>query len=260
MKIEQIFNINRFILLYKQEFHLQLKQILFVIGAAFAVIALIHSFNLVNNFNDLNRISGTNYHPPFFISLFILGGIIVNGMSFNSFRTKSKTINYLMLPASSFEKFLYEFINKIILYIVFFPIIYWAATNLVSSIFHLINEDFIDYLFHFEMIFTYDLELQNILLILSIGLFLFTLPFTGATIFEKKPLIKVIIFSFIIGLLYFGFVYFTVEGFELYKYSVKKVLFFENKEQAKVAVFIVAIIAHFTLLTISFFKIKEKEV
>ncbi len=260
MKANQIFNINRFILLYKQELSLNLKQILLTFGLPFAVIALIHTVNHIDEFHRLNDIWRNSYHTQLFSSIFVISGIIYNGISFPAFRNKSKAINYLLTPASLTEKFIFEFVNKIVLYIVLFPLIYWLSSNFISSIFHVLNPEYTNYLFSFDMIQLFKEEKSGVFLILSLGLFFFTIPFVGSSIYERKPLIKTVVFSFLIGLIYFGIVYYTVEGFGLTNYRIDKILWIKNSQDAILPATILAFLGHIAILVIAFFKLKEKEV
>ena len=234
-----------------------------LIGAVAVLIAGYHTFmHIVNKPYLSSAPADIQYQQMSFTFAFIIGSLIWCGHAFPFFRTKEKSISYLMVPTTTFEKFLFEFTNRIILYIVCFPIIYWVFTNLVAGIYHLIHPTYINYKFSYVNIIP-GFNNVELALIFSIGFLILSLSFAGATYFQKLPLIKtVILVAAILG----GFVLFGVLIFKVFsvgQYTIAKgdkLLFMKDAEAAKAAAVVAAIIANIVILAIGYFKIKEKEV
>ncbi len=249
-------------LLYKQFIFLSGKQILIVLGSIAGLITGFHAFMYFVNQSHIGKTKIVDeYHISVFLFAFFAGCFIWCGQAFPAFRSKEKSMEYLMTPVSTFEKFLFEFINRILIYIIGFPIVYWIFTNLVTGIFHVYYPDYQNYKFGFEVLFS-KLSSREITLAVSIALFVFTFPFTGATYFKKTPLLKTILIVFLLVSVYFGIGFMLVEVLDIQEYrkANRSVLFMQSEEDAKLAGIWAAWIAHATLLTISYFKLKEKEV
>jgi len=262
MKISNQFSINRMALLYKQFIFLSGKQILIVFGSTIGLIVGFHAFMYFVNRSQLGKTKIVDeYHISVFLFAFFGGCLIWCGQAFPAFRSKEKNMEYLMTPTSAFEKFLFEFINRIIIYIIGFPIFYWIFTNIVTGIFHVYYPDYLNYKFGFDVFFS-NLSGREITLIISLTLLMFTIPFTGATYFQKMPLLKTILIVALFVGIYFGIGYLMVQGLnvEEYRPANKSILFMKNEEDAKLAGIFAAILANIVLLTICYFKVQEKEV
>lgn len=262
MGISNHISINRMVLLYKQFIFLSGKQILIVLGSTAGLITGFHAFMYFVNRSQLgNTKIADEYHISVFLFAFFAGCLIWCGQSFPAFRSKEKSMDYLMTPTSSIEKFMFEFINRIIIYVICFPIVYWTFTNIVTGIFHIYYPDYLNYKFEFGVLFS-EWSSREIILAITLALLMCTLPFTGATFFQKMPLLKTILIVFLLIGIYFGFGFMIVEGFDIKDYQPAdgRVLFMKNAEDAKLGVILAAALANVCLLAISYFKVKEKEV
>ncbi len=208
----------------------------------------------------------------FFNSLlifFIIFGVLYTGHSFPSFRNKENTITYLMLPASVFEKFLFEFINRIVVMLIALPLLFWLTFNLEGYTFELFNglglgfnpigiSDFM----------AVDNPVKEIpewarLMIVSASFLVFVLPFTGAAMFAKHPLVKTLFSIAIIIAFYVTFIYIVVEPLGLSEYDIDEsdLLLFPNNEKGGFQLLtFLAIAANLIMLAVTYLKIKEKEV
>lgn len=261
METNNILSMHRILLLYKQYINLHSKNILITIGAAFFIIIGIHAFFHVQEFGTLHRGSVSNeYHGAIFSFVFFGACLLWVGQAFSGFRSKEKTMEYLMLPASTFEKFLFEFINRIVVFLIVFPIIYWVATNIVTGIFHSQIPEYSDYRFSYSDLFP-TWKTRVLLLVASLGMLFFTLPFTGATYFQKLSLVKTILSVALI----FGFftlmILLIVKGFNIKEYSPmdNKILFMKDEKDAQLAGIYAAVLGNLVILAIGYFKLKEKE-
>ncbi len=262
METNNNFSMHRMLLLYKQYINLNAKNILITVGAAIFIIIGIHTFFHAQEFRALHRGHvSKEYHGAIFSFVFFGTCLLWVGQAFPGLRSKEKTMEYLMIPASIPEKFLFEFFNRIVIFLIFFPIIYWVATNIVTGIFHSQIPEYTDYMFEYSNLFP-TWETRFFVLAASLGMLFFTLPFTGATYFQKLSLVKTILAVALI----FGFftliVYLAIKGFDIGQYSPKdnKILFMKNRHDAQLAAIYAAVLANLVILAIGYFKLKEKEV
>jgi len=188
--MENYFNITRFIALLKRDVFENARSVLlalFTILGIYTVILVLSA--IISNNVTLAVVPNKVYYVLFFIA-----GIFISGMAFSDFRNKEKTMYYLMLPASSLEKFL----SMLLLTTVGFAIIYttlFAGFNLLNililkSILGAVSVPFMDFAFaDFINIFLVYLTVQSLFLL-------------GATMFKKSPLFYTFLFSFVAAILY----------------------------------------------------------
>ena len=99
-------------------------------------------------------------------------------------------------------------------------------------------------------------------LILSCSFLVLVLPFTGAAIFSKQPLIKSLFSIAIILMGYFGIVYIVMEPLGLGNYEVGgDLLLLPEGEKGAMRFFaIAAFTSSIVMLVVAYLKLKEKEV
>ncbi len=254
------FSIKRIGLMYRQFYFLHNKKLLITVGATIGLIIVVHTFAHVVNFNHLNQINKA-YFLILFILSFLGATFLWTGYAFPAFRTKEKCLSYLLIPTSTAEKFTFELINRLIVLVIVFPVIYWTFTNLVSWSFHQYVPEYENYYFSYSF-YLEDFSTRITVLIVSLSLLIFTASFTGASYFRNLPIVKTILFIFILICVYAGFIYLVVEKMGLDQYNPKngRVLFLHNANEGIMAGIITSAIVNIYLLIISFFRLKEKEV
>jgi uncharacterized membrane protein len=257
------FSFKRLFLLYRKGFiENRKKMILYTIGIPFGLILIIVLFMYLTtgSFNDFNKWSNKLELPIFFF-LFLMAGMLYNSNAFAPFRSKEKSLSYLILPASTIEKFTFEFINKIVLFFIVFPFLFWGALNLIGICLHEIYPEFESYKFEFNSFYNI-LKKWNHYTILSIAMLFITIPFLGSTYFKKRVLLKTLFFTSIILILFGLYGYMISKGFEVDKYapSENNILLSNEEKVTMRFLFFVSIISHLVLLSIGYFKLKEKEV
>jgi hypothetical protein len=223
---------------------------------------------LVIQFADDFRPPGSSGGVFFELLMMIFVGtaIICGATAFPPFRSKEKTMNYLMLPASAAEKFLTEFLTRMLLFLVITPLLYWFIYNLEG---YAVNVFYPAFSFTGQNLFAWpDMDMDTetarrriLILIPSAAFLLFTIPFTGATIFMKNALIKTlfsvaIIFFFNAFLIYFFIEILSFRDF----FPPESILFLSNTEDILTALTAAAIIFNVGFLSAAYFKLKEKEV
>ena len=197
MKIQSIFNIKRFGLLIKRETIMKQSFLLMAIAGVLIAITVVINFILVNagNFRHWDE----NMQFTTFAIMFTIFGILFSGTAFPALRNNKKTLDFLLIPNSTTEKYLYEVLFRIFAYILVFPILFWIGANLAGSIFNtftLVHYD-LDYnLFTpFKFIHKGMRYAEAEVSMYTFILFIISIPFTGAVFFSKVPLLKTAIFS-----------------------------------------------------------------
>ena len=127
MKQNKYFSPKRFANLLQNDWLINQKTYLFtIVGISIAIYALTYflMFNTKNYSSD-------SYTGLF---LFYLMGIgVVIGTAFPALTDQIKTTNYLMAPGSTFEKFMVQFLIRIVLFIPLALIIFWTAVHLAKA-------------------------------------------------------------------------------------------------------------------------------
>lgn len=253
--MKQIFNCKRFFSYAKFNILSNRKYIL-LLNSGFA-IGLLFFITFVLRVN--NNWTSENWTMLFY-TLYAILGVLLIGNSFPFFRKKETSLNLLMLPCSSFEKFLYELLTKFVA----FTLVYSIVFSIVSGF----SEVFVSYLLPDKEIISFSFDYITLsknegvmsILIWSF-LFGFSTVFAGAAAIRKFPLLKTIIFLATVILSISGYFYFIIEKLDLKKgvnYVGHKV---DLNEQQALSIFITfLVISTLTALTYAFFKFKEKEV
>ncbi len=265
MKTNQIFNINRFGKYASCSFISNYRQTLLFWGAIwFAVLA----FSLL-----MMRGVHSNWNNEGWIVLFLLGfyiaGLLYSGFAFSAFRSKERTLTELMIPVSAFERLLYEFIEKIVAFIVLYPALFYVASSMAVGI----RNSFAFVTKHATVngitTFPYETVSFNQLnsnlepglfgMLFMLSVLAFVLALAGSATFRKLPLIKMIVFVGLFLLTGIGYFYLLLEKLKLEK-SWLTVL--ENKVTALQGYHLgTTVIAFIGLIALSYtyFKLKEKE-
>lgn len=263
MQTNNLFSLQRFIMLFKQSLVVNKK----IIGISLAgltgtlFVALIF-FQAVSNFRSWEN----QKYMSIFIVFFFFLGMIYSSLSFPAFRSKVKSVAYLMVPASSSEKFVFEFLTRIIAFILLIPLIFWLVANLEGAIVHHYVPRLINYKFSFgqgiaEIIKNRKLDEWGMFAIVQIFLFILISAFAGASHFTKSPLIKTLftISGIICGYALLTFLLFKGLNMKEYSPSDAGILFPKNKKEFIAFFALAATVVNLSLLAIAWFRFKEKE-
>ncbi len=190
MKTDTSFSISRFSLLFNQFRIYNGKLILISIsGLIGGLFVMLYSIQIITRF-DTWRYEHFMY---LFMGLFMVLAIVYSGSSFPGLRTREKGYNYLQLPATTTEKFLFELLMRVLIFIPLMPALYWAIFHLEGNLVEMLNSEFTFQSFSFTEGFHLPTEAENNwmkLFVASQGLLFLTVPFFGATVFMKQPVIK----------------------------------------------------------------------
>lgn len=263
MSISNTFNWKRFLLVCKQNLINNQKLMVFAsIGYIGVILIVLTVAQAGNDFQPL----GVEVFLQMMVTFLAIFGILYIGYSFPSMRNKESSISYLTMPASAFEKLLFEFLNRIVLSIILLPLLFWLAFNVHGIVFELGAKG------PFNVIGLSDILAVDIspideqfwakALIISCSLLVLVLPFTGAAIFSKQPLIKSLFSVAVLLMGYFAIVYVVMEPLGLGEYEVNgDLLLLPDGDDSVMRFFsIIAFISTLVMLVVAYLKLKEKEV
>ena len=217
----------------------------------FSVILLISALNGADAWSKMNN---------FYVAGFIISGTFLSGMAFTNFRNKEKTMNYLMLPASTLEKLISELLLTTIIFAIVYTILFFVfnlAASLVASIYGL-PTDFLNLMdLHVLEGFMYYVIFQSIFL-------------AGSATFRKVPLfftlfslftawVAVFIFVVIISLSLKG----EFENLAVNNFSINSDTFpefdIENHFLIQIPKYMFYYLTAPIFWLVTYFKLKEKE-
>jgi hypothetical protein len=263
MQANNILSIPRLGLLFRQGFiHNSRMMVMSFVAFCGALFLLLLIIQLAGGHNSLDQES----FSVIFLFIVIPLAIIYAGTAFSGFRSKEKSYSYLLTPASAFEKFLFEFINRVLLFVIIVPLVYWVVFNIEGRFVTAVAPDyaFVPRKLVDLLAVIHDPDPMWAYAVAVFAMLIFTIPFAGAASFNKYPLPKAL---FIVALLFFfnGFlIYLFVVplGFENYTLPEGKryILFIENEDSAVRALTGYGLLINVGLLLAAYFKLKEKEV
>lgn len=263
METNNTFSVQRLILLGKQFWIIYKKMIAIMLpgfaGILFIVLILLQSMGNFQNWENHD-------YMGIFTFLFLTWGFIIAGYSYPGFRNKEKSMAYLMLPASASEKFIFEFLTRIVVFIFLMPLFFWVVANLEGLVVHSFVSDFEHYKFSFaetwsEINYQLHYDGWNKFGMVQGCIFVFIAAFTGASYFSKLPVLKTM---FVFSILVAGYALFTfllVKGLNLRDFHPEndRILFIKNWHDTIAPLAIGLTVINMCLLAIAFFRLKEKE-
>ncbi len=264
MQTNHLFSFQRLLLLGKQSFLINKKLIGISLAGFFGVLFLLLLWFQFNS--HYTRWENKSWMLTFAF-LFLTMGIIYTGLSFPAFRSKEKSMAYLMLPASSTEKFVFELLSRIVVFIFLMPVFFWLVANFEGVVVHSFIPELTNYKFSFGDVYAVmnkggKFEGWPTVLAVQGALFVFISAFTGASHFSKSPLLKTMFTISIIAAGYALFTYLLVKGLNLQEYHPvhDRILFIDRENSAIASFAILSTLVNLCLLTIAWFRLKEKEV
>ncbi len=265
--MDTTFNIHRFGKLFCNEYKLNLKKLIFLLGALLGIPVLYFGF-----FFSMNESVQINSTITFFF-LAILGsqGQITN-IHFSEFSSRSHTLSYLMIPGSKLEKFASKFVCCLIVPPILFALYFCFVVKLnmvyntwVTDAFNLNHDILRD-----EKQLDYFFNNVPVLLMFYAICFLSAVSFLcGSLTFKKRALLKtflgvitfVIVSGFVLWVFYymvsghttnmlFPYVFIAEKGVRGYAFMVSWEYYLH---------FLVSFLALY-LIVVSWFKFNEKTV
>jgi len=297
MNSNKFFSFNRFYLLLRSDLLINYKKyclailVTFILGFVFlygSMPRLIYGNEMENRSIIF---SSSRYMYIFLASIAALGALA--GSSFPDLGSKVKTSNYLLIPASTFEKFSSQFFIRVICGAAIFLVLFWIDARLARAIsvmqmvdiktnLHYANAEHIIDKFNYGMIFLYEkgisyssetgsYPIEKIvyykpietwgasLFIVSIGLYLFSVKL----FFKKLGLVKSIIsfvalfFILFLFMVIFSHIFYpNTVGFEV---MLPSYTFQNGIDNVEFWLFLIGFVSPLFLLPLGYFKLKEKQ-
>jgi len=264
MNINKYFNPKRFANLFRNDLLINQKTYLFTLaGLGIAIYALSYFFMRVNN-----GFQRSNEYIPLLV-FYLMGIGVVIGTSFPALSNQIKTSNYLLTPGSTFEKYLVQFVIRIVIFIPLALIIFWIGTHLAkaSQIPNLERgfdpSKITDY--HFKDLFQHIHGFRDQLIVVLSIFSTASVLFAGSVYFNRFALVKTLIVSgIVIGAVVCSFVLFShifypseTHGFDvrLKTYKITETLY-----NVQLAAYLLGGLSWIFFLALAYFKLKEKEV
>lgn len=263
MQTNNLFTFQRFGMLCKQSLIINKKLIgISLVGFTGILFIALIFFQSATDFHEWGN---QNYMITFAFLFFPLG-IIYSSLSFPAFRSKEKSMAFLMLPTSASEKFAFELLTRIVLFLLIMPLLFWIVANLEGAIVHSFIPKFVNYKFSFgegwsEIAKNGQFDGWVKFAIVQGGFFVFIAAFTGASHFSKSPLLKTMFTLSVIVAGYTLFTFLLVKGLNLTKFEPvnHRVLFIRNAHQVIVSLSIGITLINLCFLAVAWFRLKEKE-
>jgi hypothetical protein len=251
--MNQIFQLNRFIDLIKYRIVLHRKVWLMQAGAFLGIALIISGLFFADEGIDNNTYIFIPFYNLFYFLLLILTGIYLASRSFVEYKATSSAFSYMMLPASTFEKFLIPAFFSGIFYYYAFSLFYMLVAWFTNVFWGMIY----GYEFYFFNPFITSpntpSQFNFIFFMLLQPLFLF-----GAIALRKNHFIitGLTIFTFIIVcvLLVILLVKLRAEPSRTFNFNIT------DKDFQRPIAYVIALVIHCILQVAVFFKLKEKEV
>ncbi len=281
MNSNKFFSFSRFYRLLMNDILLNYKKYLLTIVGAFILGFIVIYMQMPNYLYGYSGYSfdASRYFNVFIMCLVGLGAFV--GSAFSELSSKVKISNYLLLPASTFEKFLCQFIIRAVIGTVIFMFIFWVdahiariavLSNLKNNLGQLVGPEKYDYIekFHFSMFLIkskYPIVtnwklfegIGMILIIFSSGMFLFSVKI----FFRKLGLIKTgislvaTLYLIMIVMMCFSQLFYPeTKSFGIANIDYKLSNGYSNDE---IFLYSIAYLAPIFLLPLGYFKLKEKQ-
>src|SRR5690606_39269889 len=144
---------------------------------------------------------------------FIFLAILGISQTFIDLRTKSTSIRYLTLPASTIEKYIVQVCMRVVLPLIIYPIVFWLAANLSVDVYYFIQHSLLEKtevaeINKMEVLYLYLLLFTSkdvgLWLLVGIVLSVPMLSFMGGIIFKKWGFIAMPVAVAIFLLVMFG--------------------------------------------------------
>jgi hypothetical protein len=147
--MDQIFNFERFLKYVRYDWIKNGKTYLSWVGGVFMFFILIF-FPILS----LSGVLSHNIYSYHGLMYFLLGLVLI-GFSFKEFQSKDSTTVSLMLPVTSFEKLLFFFFFKYLLFLIFFSFAYYLSVSI-----YLIIASYLNVMFSFTITELNDMYFQ----------------------------------------------------------------------------------------------------
>lgn len=187
MKTE-FFNMERFGLLLKRQYILNFKSWMIALVSVAGFIIFISFLNLISTQND----SWITIFNSLGVVVFFITGMVFASLSFSEMGTYSKSLQYITLPASRFEKFFSAWLSTSIFYFIVSTLTLVISSAFIGMLSALIFKG------DFLVFNPFTAKYAEVLLAYMIGHSAF---FLGAVWFRKGAFFKTLLTMFVINII-----------------------------------------------------------
>ncbi|RVT77547.1 hypothetical protein EOD40_07020 [Flavobacterium sufflavum] len=274
MPFNNHFNLNRFVRLFQQDLLInRTKYLLAILGLGLITYLLTYWFLSSSKGSIMSYAESINIFYMVCFVFFMMGVGVIVGTAFPDFTDKIKTANYLLIPGSTFEKFLVQFLLRIGFFIPIALGIFWIAIRLAkaSLLPEMINgNQFFDPVkvpyFEYCLLVTREGKLWDTwqILLMIFGFFSYgTYLFAGSTFFKRYALVKTVVISIILffsgilfSMLLSNVFYSSPRFFDIQFYAFQVT---DNFDSTEFSLLSLSLLSWVFFLPIAYFKLKEKE-
>jgi hypothetical protein len=263
MKQNKYFSPGRFARLLRNDWLINQKTYLFTLaGLGIAIYALMYFSMITTKHVSINQYTG-------FIVFYLMGVGVVIGTAFPALTNQNKASSYLLMPGSTLEKYLIQFLIRLVIFIPVALLIFWISAHLAKA--SLIPDPKIGFDpevrisdFSFTSLFNqlYYKDIAPILFGIFSG---YSLLFAGSVYFKRFAIPKTLIFFGItVGIVALSFEVFshlffptsaTNSNTNLLIYKINS-----DTENIKLYLYIIFGCPWLFFLPLAYFNLKEKEV
>lgn len=257
MKQNKYFSTKRFALLLRNDWLINQKSYLFTLAGMGIIVYAITYLSMLRSVN----FPFGNYISILIFYMLGLGGII--GSAFPALKDSIKTTNYLMAPGSMFEKFMVQFVVRIVILIPLSLAIFWIGVHLAKA--STIDHPQMIANFRFSELFRHRMEFRERFIIVISIFSLASILFAGSVYFNRFSLVKtLIVFFLMVGMVVLTFVLFSHIFYPAGTHGVQIKLvnykITEDLSNMQLAGYLLGSLSWIFFLPLAYFKIKEKEV
>ena len=264
MGLQKHFSASRFYKYLKYDLTLNGKTYLLALVGLFVVLFIVDVFTLSTASSKINFNRG--YYTPIFVFFLILIGVVSAGSAFSGLRSTKTSINYLLIPVSNFEKFVVQFLIRIIGFVLVFLPLYWLTFKLACSfysLFGIVSENVESY--NLLSPFQWQKSSIDIYTIVSVSCGSMLFAFCGAAYFEKQALLKSILTFALFTLAWFllmvtlSHMFYDHNSRQFLEIKLRSYKIYKGIQNTQMyAVILFAGLSLF-LLPLAYFKLKERE-
>lgn len=215
MKTNSFFDFNRFVLFAKQDLLLNKNKYLlifsmFLLGLYTMIVFQMYEnpYGYVYHHEAVVNAASEGWAYMNLFVMVLIGYAAFIGISFSGMGSKVKCANYLTIPASTFEKYLFPFLFRMVFGLVLFTLIFWVDTRLARLTLmnspKFILHDYTIVPFQFTMlkgtVSDLFIDFERFFMLAFIGIYLFVVPL----FFRKQALVKTVVSFFVLIFLFFS--------------------------------------------------------
>ncbi|MDW7692545.1 hypothetical protein R9C00_12585 [Flammeovirgaceae bacterium SG7u.111] len=134
--MELAFDFKRFALLIRRESALSYKPVLIALGGILGALVLNFISIVMDQYSSPRELS---FHEGAYTAFLLIGGFVFSSLAFSSLHHPLRKFGYLLLPASSLEKYLSMLVLTSIGWLLGFTLVYKVFAEVANGITHAIT-------------------------------------------------------------------------------------------------------------------------